>query len=432
MADGAVTLHGLAGEPGTPLGAWLSRGDHLMGRLRPLVGPLPSIVVEVRGPADLLERAGAGLGEGPATAEAVAVRLRRAGIALQPGAPVRQVDSRNLGELCRARGRDAVRVLRRDPSLLPEVQAGSWWVGGWRARLTRRAGLVARVGTGWLPPRPLADLAFWSGVREAASAAEWRRLTASSYVALCYHRLAGAAKPGQERLDVAPRALERQLALLRLLGWRSLSPEEMVAFHTRPDAALPRRRYVVTADDGYAETVDELTSHAEHRPQLFAVTSSVGRRASWLADEPLAGWDQLRRLRAAGGEVGSHARRHVPLDTLAQDEIEAEVTGSLDDLRAMLRVDVPLIAYPHGRHDERVRAATRRAGYAAAFTTAQGRNGAGTDRWCLRRVEPKTWDTTLSFAWKVVTAQSPPARWERRLERRWARRRDTTGAGGAG
>jgi peptidoglycan/xylan/chitin deacetylase (PgdA/CDA1 family) len=427
-----VTVHGLAGPAGTPLDAWLSRGDHLLGRLRPLVGPFPGIVVEVRGPAQLLERARAGLGDGPASAEAAAVRLRRAGVALVGGPPVRRVDERGLAELCRACGRDAVRVLRRDPSLLPEVRAGSWWIGGWRARLARRAGLAARVTTSRLPPRLLADLAFWSGVREAASGAEWRRLAGSSYVALCYHRLAGVAKPGQERMDVAPRAFERQLTLLRLLGWRGLSAEELVAFHTGPDVALPRRRYLLTADDGFAETVDELTGHAEHRPQVFAVTSSVGTRASWLADEPLAGWDELRRLHAAGGAVGSHARRHVPLDTLPDDEIEAQVAGSLDDLRARLPAAVPLLAYPHGRHDERVRAAARRAGYAAAFTTSQGRNGAGTDRWCLRRVEPKIWDTTLSFAWKVVTGESPPPYWERRLERRWARRRDTAGARGAG
>jgi peptidoglycan/xylan/chitin deacetylase (PgdA/CDA1 family) len=353
-------------------------------------------------------------------------------VALVPGPPALRVDRRGLAELCRARGRDAVRVLRRDPSLLPELQSGSWWAGGWRARLARRALLGVRVGTGRLPARLLADLAFWSGVREAASAAEWQRLAASSYVALCYHRLAGAAKPGQERMDVAPRTLERQLRLLRVLGWRRLSAEDVVAFHTRPDVTLPRRRYVLTADDGYPETVRELTGHAGLRPQVFAVTGSVGARASWLADEPLAGWDELRGLRAAGGEVGSHARRHVRLDTLPDAEIEAEVAGSLDDLRAMLPVDVPLMAYPHGRHDERVRAAARRAGYLAAYTTAQGRNGAGTDRWCLRRVEPKGWDTTLSFAWKVVTGESPPPRWERRLERRWAARRSAAGARGGG
>lgn len=415
----SVTLHGPGGPPGSALDSWLSAGDHLLGGLRPLVGPLPGVILDVRGPADLLQRARAGLPDGTATAEAIAVRLRRDGVPLVAGPPARRVDARELAELSRARGRDAVQVLRADPSLLPELQIGAWWIGGWRVRLTRRALLTGRVAPRRLPPRLLADLAFWSGVHEAATPVEWHRLTASSYVVLCYHRLSGEAKPGQERMDVAPQALDRQLRLLRALGWRVLPPEQALGFHRRPDAVLPRRRYVITADDAFAEAVHELTTRAVHRPQVFTVTGSLGGRATWLDDEPVATREELARLHTAGGEIGSHARRHLPLDTLTDDEIEAEVAGSLADLRDLVPVDVPLLAYPHGRHDPRVHAAAVKAGYDAAYTTAQGRNGAGTDRWCLRRVEPKVWDTPASFAWKVLTGESPPPRWERRLERRW-------------
>ena len=83
-----------------------------------------------------------------------------------------------------------------------------------------------------------------------------------------------------------------------------------------------------------------------------------------------------------------------------------------------------MLAYPHGRHDDRVRRTARAAGYAVAYSTAQGRNGAGTDRWALRRVEPKMWDTLGSFGWKVLTAESPPGRWERRLVGRWQQGRE--------
>lgn len=418
-----VTVHGLAGEPGSDVDRWLRGGDHLLGRLRPLRGPLPYLALDVRGPQTLLDQACAGLGDGPASAEAVAVRLRQAGVALVPGPPVERVDRSRLAALMTARGRDAVRVMRADPTLLSQLQVGSWWVGGPKVRLVRRAALAVRLPTGRLPARVLADVAFWRGVRSAAAPREWRRLTASSYVVLCYHRLAGLAKPGQERMDVAPHALRRQLNLLRVAGWRPVSASDLVAFHTEPDAVLPRRRYVLTADDGFAEAINELSGHTGHLPQVFAVTQAVGTTAAWLGDEPLADWDDLRRLQAGGALVGSHARRHLPLDELDDDEVRMQVTASLADLREQMEVDVALLAYPHGRHDQRVLDATGEAGYAAAYTTAQGRNGAGTDRWCLRRVEPKAWDTLASFAWKVLTGESPPARWERRLTRRWQRRR---------
>jgi peptidoglycan/xylan/chitin deacetylase (PgdA/CDA1 family) len=312
-----------------------------------------------------------------------------------------------------------VPVWRADPSLLPELQLGGWYIADWRGRLARSVGLAARVPAAWLAPRLAADLAFWRGVHEVATDREWRRLTASSYVVLCYHRLLGKAEPGQERMDVAPSVIRGQLRLLRLLGWKSLSPEAIEAFHDDPHATLPRRRFVLTADDGFAEAVRELTSLTRFRPQLFAVTGAVGGSADWLGQAPLADWRSLEAFASAGGVVGSHARRHVRLDTLGDAEIEAELNRSLAELRDRLAPALPVLAYPHGAHDTRVRAKARAAGYALAFTTRQGRNGAGTDRWCLRRVEPKIWDSRLSFAWKVLTGVSPPPRWERRLESRW-------------
>jgi hypothetical protein len=72
-----------------------------------------------------------------------------------------------------------------------------------------------------------------------------------------------------------------------------------------------------------------------------------------------------------------------------------------------------VLAYPHGSHDERVRAAAMRAGYRAAFTTKTGRNGAGTDPYCLRRIGVKDWDGPLSVLWKTVTGEQVPPVWNR-------------------
>ncbi|MGY1745233.1 polysaccharide deacetylase family protein [Blastococcus sp. SYSU D00695] len=341
------------------------------------------------------------------------------------GPPAAQRVRRRAAAASRERGVRALLDARRDPGALPELAAGRWWDVGWRRRSVRRAALAVPGLARLLPGRTRAEVAFWAGVRAAATAAEWHRLTRSSYVVLCYHRTAGLALPGQERMDVAPSAVDRQLGLLRRCGWRPLAPAELVRFHTDPTATLPRRRFVVTADDGYVDAVAAMTRHAGARPQVFVVTGSVGGRGEWLGGARLADWPALERLQRAGAVVGSHARRHLPLDTLPADEVADELAGSLRDLRGRLDVPLPVLAYPHGRHDERVRAAARAAGYGVAYGTAQGRNGAGTDRWTLRRIEPKAWDTTASFAWKVLVGQSPPRGWERRLVRRWERRRAT-------
>jgi peptidoglycan/xylan/chitin deacetylase (PgdA/CDA1 family) len=418
-AVGTATLHGLRGPRGSRLDDFFLSGDHVLGGLRPVVAALPVITTAVEADGPALTRATEGLGEGPAVAEAVAIRLRRQGFVMVYAKTGPRVSRRELLDLSRARGRDAVRVLRADPCLLPEVQVGSWWVAGWRARWARAVLLSLPAMVDPLTGRMAAEVAFWRGVRDAASRELWRRLTKSSYVVLCYHRIAGRFESGQERMDVAPAAFDRQVRLLRRCGWRPLTPAQLISLHEVPDAVLPRRRYVITVDDGFADAVRALEGHGGEHPQLFAVTGSVGGTADWLGEVGVADWDALRRFQAGGGHVGSHARRHVPLDELTGAQLQDELSGSLADLRAAVRVGEPLLAYPHGRHSLEVRARARQAGYRLAYTTKQGRNGPGTDRWCLRRVEPKAWDSTASFLWKVVTGESPPGRWERRLERRW-------------
>jgi peptidoglycan/xylan/chitin deacetylase (PgdA/CDA1 family) len=115
--------------------------------------------------------------------------------------------------------------------------------------------------------------------------------------------------------------------------------------------------------------------------------------------------------------VASHARGHPKLSGLDRDAIDEELTGSMRDLQARLPGAPPLIAYPHGDHDERVRAAAMAAGYRAAFTTNPGRNGAGTDPYCLRRIGIKDWDGRAALIWKAVTGEFLPWWWERSRQR---------------
>ncbi len=401
-----VLLHTPAGAPEPP------------GSFQPLVGPLGRIAARVSGPPELIAEAESGLPDGAARPEAVAVRLRRSGVELAWGEPVTTDD--RLLDYARERGRSSVELLRADPSLVTELEAGAWFNSAWRARLLRRlllrtrtAGLVARLPLGELALRTAMDAAFWSGVRDAAGQAEWRRLARSSYVVLCYHRLAGEMKPGQEAMDLPPRLFRRHLRALRLLGFRPLEAAELVRFHSDPDAWLPRRRYVITADDGFRDNLEPL--FAASGAQLFVPTSEVGGNAWWMDGEPTASWDELAQLERDGVAIGSHSRSHVPLAELGEDELRESLSASRRELEEHLERPLAMLAYPHGSHDAGVLEAAIAAGFAGAYTTRNGRNGAGTDRYCLRRVEPKAHDGLAGFAWKVLTAELLPRRWEERV-----------------
>jgi peptidoglycan/xylan/chitin deacetylase (PgdA/CDA1 family) len=345
--------------------------------------------------------------------------LRRRGLELEWAEP-RIVDSLGaLLELCHARGASSVEIVRADPSLVTELEVGSWFDAGWRLRALRRL----LVPAPFAPPRTLlalrdgfrlaADLAFWRGVRSRAQSTEWRRLVGSSYTALVYHRFADERKPGQDPIDLAPGAFDRQLRLLRLAGFRHLRALELLRFHEDASATVPRRSFVVTVDDGFADALEPLRRHVDAAIQLFVSTSDVGGAAAWADGEPLMTWEELRSLAEAGVVVASHGRHHRRFSGLPEAELEADLRGSAADLRNHLDVDADLLAYPHGDHDAAVRATVRRVGFRASFTTEKGRNGAGTDPYCLRRVSVHAGDGALAVLWKVITGEALPARWLR-------------------
>jgi peptidoglycan/xylan/chitin deacetylase (PgdA/CDA1 family) len=372
---------------------------------RALIGPFESIVHRVSADEAVLEEAARGLPAGAARAEAIAVRLERLGAKLDWGEPDELAGPQALIDLARARGRSSIEVLRADPTLLTQMQLGAWCQSTVRHRLARRMPLPRR-GPALL--RTAADRAFWAGARHVATDEEWRRLTAS-YGTLVYHRLAGDGKPGQERVDLDPRRFAAQLRLLRRLGFRALTPEELLAFH-EDGVAPPQRAFVITVDDGTADCGGPLGEHGSSAPQLYVSTAEVGGSAHWLDGEPLLSWQEVEKLARKGVRVGAHARTHRPLAGLGPSELEDEVGGSLEDLRARLGDPLPVLAYPNGSHDEAVRAATVSAGFRAAWTTIKGRNGIGTDRWCLRRISVHANDGPIAVLWKVATGETPPWR----------------------
>jgi peptidoglycan/xylan/chitin deacetylase (PgdA/CDA1 family) len=435
----AILLHGLGRSPNRRLAAAIGDGLPSLGRLRPLVGSFDRVIVDLSGPDEVIRAAGQELPAGAAHSEAVAVRLRRSDAPVEWGSPRSVPTVTELLRLCGARGESSIALVRTDPTLVTELQLGGWFDADWRLRLVRRVALrlpwqfvrLSLSGTG-SGIKVAADIAFWRGARAAATKTEWRRLTASSYVALVYHRLAGELKPGQENIDLAPERFSRQLGALRRLGFRSLQPRAALAFHEDPAQLLPRRSYMVTFDDGTADCMASLLRHAKSGAQLFVPTRELGGRAHWLDDEPLLTWEEARTLAATGTHIGSHAQHHRRLSGRDFAGLVDELSGSLSDLRAELDGAIEVVAYPYGAHDLNVRRASQASGFRAGYTTAKGRNGAGTDLYCLRRVSIHGADGVLAMLWKVLTGEGLPRAWLGLRTRRkrllgGARRRGRTG-----
>ena len=307
--------------------------------------------MRVDGPRDALAEAAAGLPEGPARQEAIAVRLRRRGRTLSLGEPEVVADLSSAIDLFEQWGRNSSKwcVPIRRCSLSFRSAHGSWRAcgrgyseGSSCAPGPSLGGAAQLRISETIALRVAADAAFWRGVRTCATVQEWRRLT-TGYSVVLYHRLAGAHEAGEERLDVPPQQFDAQMRLLRWLRLRPLSEDELLDFHAPRSSGLRGRRYLVTVDDALLDTIEPLGRNAASLPLVFVPTAAVGGRAHWLGDRPLADWDTLLGLQAEGVSLGGHSRTHRLLPDLDDATLEDEVEGSLRDLESRLgRAPEPL------------------------------------------------------------------------------------------
>ncbi|MDX6414050.1 MAG: hypothetical protein QOH23_1460 [Gaiellaceae bacterium] len=185
---------------------------------------------------------------------------------------------------------------------------------------------------------------------------------------LCYH----AVSPTWEhRLCIQPGLLLRQVRALSRL-----------------------RKVHVTFDDAFrsSSTVFPALQRLGVSIEIFVCTSYAREGAS-LAIPELAGddpaelatmsWEELRGHAERGSSIGSHAVSHPHLTRLSDAKLREELEDSKAQIETELGRPCPDLAYPYGEHDERVRAAARRAGYQRAYAL----RGSRRDPYALPRVD---------------------------------------------
>lgn len=192
---------------------------------------------------------------------------------------------------------------------------------------------------------------------------------------------------------VTPEALAAHLALL---ARRRFTPLTLAAAARRALAgeALPARPVVLTFDDGCrCFTEHALPVLARHGvpATLFAVAGELGGTNRWDARggerlERLLDAAELRRVAAAGVEIGCHGATHADLALpLPADELEAETAGARALLEAALGQPVETFCYPYGRASAAARRAVRGAGFTAAVAIADHPGATAGDPWTVPR-----------------------------------------------
>jgi peptidoglycan/xylan/chitin deacetylase (PgdA/CDA1 family) len=201
----------------------------------------------------------------------------------------------------------------------------------------------------------------------------------SDILVLGYHAV---SESWPSPLAVDPRDLDRHLDLLTKRGYRGAT------FSTAVLAPPAPRTVAITFDDAYRSVIElALPILARHGfpGTVFAASAFPTREGpmSWPGIEQWVGgpheselvptsWDELRRLAAAGWEIGSHTRTHARLTQLDDQSLAEELIDSRRDIEHRLETSCRSLAYPYGDHDDRVVAAAAQAGYIAACALPAG------------------------------------------------------------
>ncbi len=238
---------------------------------------------------------------------------------------------------------------------------------------------------------------------------------------LCYH----SVEPGwRSALAVPPAAFAAHCAWLAA-NRRPVHLKEAVARTDR--RGRPRDgRVALTFDDGFAglhEHAFPVLARYRLPATMFLVAKTL------MADAPVVDWldgtpppprplrtltlDQVLEMQDAGIGFGSHSLAHRDLTTLDEGECERDLRDSRELLEDLLRRPIRFLAYPWGRHDERVRRAAARAGFVVAFTLPESREAVGPFALPRVGVYPGNGRLTLwakSSAWYMRVGTTPAFR----------------------
>lgn len=227
---------------------------------------------------------------------------------------------------------------------------------------------------------------------------------------LMYHRVGEAHNDWEARYCIAPANFAAHMQALARKGFRAVEIDALVSW-LEGGPPLPEGALVVTFDDGFRGVREHALPVMERLGwpfTVFLVSDLIGQEDYWTRASnpdgvtyPLLDAGEIHDMQQRGVSFHSHTRSHASLPTLDDDALAAELTGSRQALAELLGHEVAYLAYPFGHVDERVVAATRAAGYRAAFSTRSGFNRRDVNRYQIRRIDVYGTDSPAMLLRKV-------------------------------
>jgi peptidoglycan/xylan/chitin deacetylase (PgdA/CDA1 family) len=178
-------------------------------------------------------------------------------------------------------------------------------------------------------------------------------LAEDHFVVLQYHQF-GSDTPVST--SVTLEQFDRQLTYLEQNGFVVRSFQESLA-RLQTGQPIPDKSVVLTMDDAYASIYHHAFPRLKQKKWTFTVfvsTEAIDQR-----HPDFMSWNQLREMKAAGVEFGSHSHTHPYLVRERQRRMFAdwsawvrnEIQFSRRRLKEELTIDSRLFAYPYGEYN---------------------------------------------------------------------------------
>ena len=227
---------------------------------------------------------------------------------------------------------------------------------------------------------------------------------------LMYHQIDAPPKRGTSLrgLIVAPSSFSRQMALLKLLGFKGLSMRDLEPYLSGEEKG---KVVGITFDDGFQNNLQyalPVLLKNGFTATCYGVSHAIGGTNNWdlklgIAQKPLMTAEDWRAWLKSGMDIGSHTRNHADLKGLSQEQAQAEINGSKDDLQAAFGCEVRHFCYPYGWFSDEHKKMAQEAGYRTATTTRRGKVSVPADPFALNRIMVARATHLGLFAAKILT-----------------------------
>ncbi len=193
---------------------------------------------------------------------------------------------------------------------------------------------------------------------------------------LMYHSIGD--EPNNDAVISKERFAE-QMAFLHSKQYNTLTLDELYGYITAKKP-LPSKPVVITFDDGYRDTYEAalpILKQYGFRSTMFIPVGDVGKYLTW---------QQLREMKAAGMDIGSHSYTHRELAGLSREVQATEITKAKELLDRELNQDTRWFCYPYGTFNQTTKELLKANGITIAVTINPGWTKAGDDPLTLQRV----------------------------------------------